>query len=368
VSKPRVLFVGRTRYRLPLNASGRAKWDALAAELDVRVLGSAADGRARTDGHFRVLSGGSFVRFYPALVHACTNELRSFRPDAVVAQSPYEAAAVLVARRRARAGAALVLEVHGDWSTATELYGSPLRRLVEPISARVAAWAVRKADAVRTVSPFTTQLVRAHGVEPRATFTTFFDVSAFAESPPRPLPEQPRVLFVGVLERYKNVDGLAQAWRLVAGRLPDAHLQLVGDGRERETVERLVAELPAQTSWSPRLEPSDVAAALDASSLLVLPSFSEGLPRVAMEAFCRGRPVIGTRAGGIPDIVVDGVNGLLVPAANPPALADALVRLLEDHALLSRLADGAADGAATWARPPEEFAQHYSELIAGLQR
>jgi glycosyltransferase involved in cell wall biosynthesis len=368
VSKPRVLFVARTRYRLPLELGLARKWDALAAEFDLRVIGTAASGEAQDDGRFRLVAARRSARFYPALVHVCTNELRAQRPDAVVAQSPYEAAAALLARKRSGVATAVVLEVHGDWGTATRLYGSRQRRLVEPASRRVAAWAVRHADAVRTVSPFTTNLVRALGVEPAATFTTFFDVSAFTSSPPAPLPEARRALFVGVLERYKNVHGLADAWRRVACELPDAQLRIVGNGREREVVEGLVRELPAQVSWTGRLEPHEVAAAFDEASLLVLPSFSEGLPRVVMEAFCRGRPVVASRAGGIPDIVVDRKNGLLVPPGNAAALGGTLSRALTDRALLERLAAGAAASAAEWVRPPEEFARAYRELVDGLRR
>ncbi len=367
MSKPRVLFVGRTRYRLPLDPGLARKWDVLATELDLRVIGTAADGRAQDDGRFRLLDAASFARFYPMLVRACANELRAFRPDAVVAQSPYEAAAALVARRRAGVSTAVVVEAHGDWGTATRLYGSPLRRLVEPLSRRVATAAVRRADAVRTVSPFTTALVRERGVEPAATFTTFFDVSAFTASPPVPLPTARRVLFVGVLERYKNVRGLVDAWRLVAAELPDAHLHVVSDGHERAAVEQLVQELPAQASWSPRLEPAEVAAAMDASCVLVLPSFSEGLPRVVMEAFCRGRPVVASRAGGIPDIVVDGQNGLLVPPGETAPLARALVRALTDRGLLERLAEGAVASAAEWIRPAEDYARSYRELVVGVR-
>jgi glycosyltransferase involved in cell wall biosynthesis len=111
-----------------------------------------------------------------------------------------------------------------------------------------------------------------------------------------------------------------------------------------------------------------VAAALDASTVLVLPSFSEGLPRVAMEAFARGRAVVGARAGGIPDIVEDGVNGLLVPTGDAPALADAIVRVLSDAALARSLADGARASAPRWLQSPEAFAVRTRELVDAVRR
>ncbi len=365
MSSPRVLFVSRTRYRLPLEEPLRRKWDALGETLDLRVLASAA-GAAAGDGRFRLVASRT-PAFYLALPLHVAREVRAFRPEVIVAQSPYEAAGALAGRRLAGSPARVLLEVHGDWDTATRLYGSPLRRLLEPVSRRVSRAAVRHADAVRTVSPFTSDLVRALGVEPAATFTTYFDVSAFDGRPPAPLPERPSLVFVGVLERYKNVHGLVQAWRLAAPRVPGAALRIVGRGRDRELVERLVADLPDQTSWVERLEPAEVSAALDGATALVLPSFSEGLPRVAMEAFARGRPVVGSRAGGIPDIVEDGVSGLLVPPGDARALADALVRLLSDAPLAARLAAGAEESRDRWLQTPEQFAARMRELVDSLR-
>jgi glycosyltransferase involved in cell wall biosynthesis len=364
VSRPRVLFVSRTRYRLPLDPSVARKWDALATEMDVRVL---AGGDADDDGRFRLVPGSS-PAFYLSLPQRVAEELRRFRPDVVVAQSPYEASSVLAGRSLARSDARVVLEVHGDWRTATRLYGSPLRRLLEPVSATLARVAVRRVDAVRTVSPFTSGLVRALGVEPAATFTTYYDVSAFSAAPPVQLPERPRALFVGVLERYKNVHGLAEAWRRAAPDVPDATLHLIGRGRERAVAEQLVRDFPGRVTWEERVPSAGVAAALDAATVLVLPSFSEGLPRVAMEAFARGRGVVGARAGGIPDIVEDGRTGLLVPPGDPAALAGALVRVLSDPQLARSFAEGARASAPRWLQTPQEFATRTRELVDSLRR
>jgi glycosyltransferase involved in cell wall biosynthesis len=196
-------------------------------------------------------------------------------------------------------------------------------------------------------------------------FHTFLDLEPFA-APVQPLPRPPRLLFVGVLERYKNVDSLVAAWRLAAPRLPGVVLHVVGSGRERPLVERLVAELPAQTEWSPRLEREEVAAALDAATALVLPSRSEGLPRVGMEALVRGRPIVGARGGGIPDLVRDGENGLLVPVEDSRALADALVRVASDSALAERLAAGAARSREHWLAEAAAYPDRVAEVVGGL--
>ena len=91
--------------------------------------------------------------------------------------------------------------------------------------------------------------------------------------------------------------------------------------------------------------------------------------RVAIEAFCRGRAVIGSRVGGIPDLVEDGVNGLLVEPEDVDELGDALRRILTDPDLAERLGRGARASAEVWVTSPEEFARRIRALVervAGL--
>jgi glycosyltransferase involved in cell wall biosynthesis len=253
--------------------------------------------------------------------------------------------------------------VHGDYRAPTRLYGSRLRSLLNPAADRVAESALRRADGVRTVTAYTTELVRKLGVEPTDEFPAYMDFATFQQLPPAALPETPQALFVGVLERYKNVDGLADAWRLAASRVPEAKLRLVGTGALASVVERLVREVPKQTEWTPSLTQPEVAAALDQSTCLVLPSRAEGMGRVAVEAFCRGRVVIGSRVGGIRDLVDDGVNGVLVEPGDTEALAAALVRVLSDRALAERLGRGAHASADLWTISPEEFARRLRALV-----
>jgi glycosyltransferase involved in cell wall biosynthesis len=355
----RVLFVGRTRYARPLALTHERKFAALGQLLDLRVVGTAGSGSGDLP-RFTLIAGRFFYLRAPFVV---ARELRSFRPEAIVAQSPYEGLVALAARTLARSSAKVIVEIHGDWTTASRYYGSPLRKLAGPFADRAAELAVRRADAVRTVSEFTAGMVRRLGVEPAAIFHTYTEIGAFVEHEPRPLPDEGRLAFVGVLERYKNIDGLVAAWRLAAPRLPGVTLELVGDGRKVETVEALLRDVPGQTVWHRRLEPAEVADLLDRSWALVLPSFSEGLPRVAIESLARGRPVIGSTGGGIPDAVRDGENGLLVPVGETGPLAEAIVRFCTDSDLRARLAAGARPSAEELLTPPSEYAQRVAALV-----
>jgi glycosyltransferase involved in cell wall biosynthesis len=364
--KPRLLLVARERYRLPLSEPLRRKFDALEEHFDVHVLASSADGAAHVDDRFRlarrlpVLDGPAF---YAALPARAARALRAVRPDAVLVQGTHETAAVLLARRLAGVDVPVILDLHGNWRAATRLYGSPFRRLLDPAGDALSRVAVHRADAIRTISDYTTGLVADLGRDSTAVFPAYVDLASFLDPPPLALPERPAALFVGVLERYKNVDGLVAAWRRAAARVPEATLRLVGRGRETAMVARLVAEFSRQTTYTPHLTAPEVARALDESWVLVLPSRSEGLPRVVMESFCRGRGVVGSRAGGTPDLVQDGRNGLLVDAEDTEGLADSLVRVLSDRALAERLGAAAAVDAPRWASSPEEFAAAVAELV-----
>ncbi len=367
--KDRLLLVGRTRYRLPLDDTLRLKFDALADVLDVRVLGSAVDDAPRRNGIFelvppfpvRALDGAAFHALLPLRV---AREIRRFRPTVLLVQGAHEAALALAGRRLARSGVPVVLDVHGDWRTATRLYGSTMRHLLNPVADRVAVWAVRRVDAVRTVSDFTTGLVRELGVEPVAIFPAFMDLQPFLTEP-APFPARPRALFVGVLELYKGLDLLAEAWPLVASEVPGAELRLIGRGARADLAARLVERGP-DVSWDSDLPPAAIAAELDHATCLVLPSRREGMGRVVVEAFCRGRPVVGTRGGGIEDLVEDERTGLLLPPDDAPALARALVRILTDRRLAEELGARAREGSERWYATPEQFAEHVRELAASL--
>ncbi len=95
----------------------------------------------------------------------------------------------------------------------------------------------------------------------------------------------------------------------------------------------------------------------------MLPSRSEGMGRVIVEALCRGRPVLGSRVGGIRDLVRDGENGLLFEPT-PEAIAEALVRVLGDRAELERLAAAARPSVEPWLATPEQYAESLAALAA----
>ena len=291
----KLLMVGRTRYsaaalRRPgaevCGACGRARRPRR------RFLGSTAP---RGDEHVQPLRGGLPVldgaAFYGALPFRVARELRRFRPDAVTTQSPYEAWPCSPAAASRARGAALIVELHGDWRTFPRLYGSPLRRALSPRSPdRVAPWALRHADAVRTLSPVHDRPGARGRRRTGGRLHRLHRPGGVHRASSVELPAEPRALFVGVLEPYKNIENLAAAWRLVAERVPGASLRLIGDGHRREFAEPLVAEFPDRVTWTPREATEQIVRALDDAWVLLLPSRAEGTPRIVLEAFCRAAP------------------------------------------------------------------------------
>lgn len=142
----------------------------------------------------------------------------------------------------------------------------------------------------------------------------------------------PRVLSVARLVPEKDHDTLIQAFRLVALAHPEAELWLVGDGPRQAAVQRLVQESlpPGQVRFLPG-QP-DLRPWLHQASLFVLSSLTEAMPNVILEAMATGLPVVATRVGGLPEVVVSGETGWLVPPRDIPALAAALDSLLGDPA------------------------------------
>lgn len=350
---PKVLFVGATRYALPLQPGLARKFTALEAELDYRVL---ARGTGDHPRFTLVPAGASFYARLPGLL---MKELGTFSPDVIVAEDPRTAAIAIFARRLVRGRRPqIIAEVHGNWRHATRSYGSKARRALSFLVDALDLYGIRNADAARALSGYTAGLAQEQrGSPPDAVFPTYSDLSAFTARPVQPLPEQPTALFVGVLEAYKNVDVLAAAWPKVAAQVPDAKLVVVGKGSRAAVIERLGVEHVSE------LSPEGVAERLDQATLLVLPSRFEGLGRVVIEAFARGRGVVATAAGGILDLVEDWREGLLVEVDDVDGLAAALVRVLSDRALAERIGAVAHERFPQWNQSAEEWAANMRKLV-----
>jgi glycosyltransferase involved in cell wall biosynthesis len=142
---------------------------------------------------------------------------------------------------------------------------------------------------------------------------------------------------VGRLLPIKGFDLLVDALPALAARVPAAHVLLIGDGEARAALEARAAGLGVAARLTIAGAVSDVTGLLAGADVLAAPSRNEGMGRVLVEAMALGLPVVGSTVGGIPDVIVDGECGRLVPADDAAALADALADLGTDAALRAKL-------------------------------
>jgi glycosyltransferase involved in cell wall biosynthesis len=138
--------------------------------------------------------------------------------------------------------------------------------------------------------------------------------------------------YLGRLHHLKGLITLLRAWALVTAQVPDATLVIVGDGPERQHLHRLASTIdgPARVVFAGACAYDDVPLWLDAFDIFVLPSLTEGTPRALLEAMAMELPVVATSVGDIPYGVLDPSSGVVVPPAEPEALANAILALLAD--------------------------------------
>lgn len=143
---------------------------------------------------------------------------------------------------------------------------------------------------------------------------------------------------LGRLSPEKGHEFLVRAFAAVLREFPRAILVVVGQGDERDRLERLAVELGVKEDVVFAGYRDNASACVNAFDLFVMPSLSEGLGLAMLEAMALRKPVIATNTGGIPEVVTDRVNGLLVPPGDPQALSRAIVEILRDRSLAARLA------------------------------
>lgn len=185
----------------------------------------------------------------------------------------------------------------------------------------------------------------------------------------QPLQNKRRLLYVGRLEYVKGVDVLLKAMKKVVAQIDDVHLSIVGDGLSRKELEMFVKQnhLENHVTFHGWLEPAAVNDQYAQTTAVVIPSiWPENLPTVCIEALAIGRPVIGTRSGGIPELVQHGSTGSVVAVGDIDELAAAIVMVLlrTDLSAVSKACAASAQQfkVATFGRNLERLYQH---IISG---
>jgi glycogen(starch) synthase len=272
------------------------------------------------------------------VVHVHLGEDLAILPLAALAARPRRLPVVLTVH----CSLVHTLAVHDLRSAILHTFGGWIERAGERRADTTLVYTERLADRIRDGPTGPVVRIMRRGVDGRA---------FLAPAAPDPFPElggRPRVVFLGRIVHAKGVETLVRA--AARCRTPGMRLLLVGDGPQREAVERLAARLGVAdrvrvTGFVPH---ERVPAVLASADLLVLPSVYEELGTVLAEALHAGLPVVATRVGGIPEIVADGVTGLLVEPGDPDGLAAAIDAVLADRALAARLSANAGERAGAY--------------------
>jgi glycosyltransferase involved in cell wall biosynthesis len=298
----------------------------------------------------------------------CIKICRKFRPDVIHAHWPFPHAYIAL-------GAAklfripLVLNFHG-----AELLLIRKKKWVKPLL----KFAIGQAQAVFANSSFTAGKIKALrnvDVEWSPYGTTLETSSASGDGiAPHPINGKFKILFVGRHIERKGIRYLIEA----AKYLPrdQFEIRIVGVGDITNKLKSQAAEISttpdsANIIFTGKLSPEELANEYKTANVFTLPAIvdskgdTEGLGVVLIEAMELGLPVVASNVGGIPDVVVDGVSGILVPEKDPQALANAYKRLATDPELLKQLLAGAQKRIAecfTWSKIVERQIAVYEKI------
>ncbi|MGF1578734.1 MAG: glycosyltransferase [Gemmataceae bacterium] len=205
-------------------------------------------------------------------------------------------------------------------------------------------WSLRWMDAVVCVSEGQAKKVRRLGIPPKKVHVirNAIDMDRFTSPEPsfrkrlQQFFSKPKTYIVGAAGRLspeKGIGVLVDAAAKVVAKNPDIGFVIFGDGPLRSELEKKIAKHNLQDNLVMPGFRTDLDLCLAAFDVLALPSYTEGLPNVALEAFAARVPVVATAVGGTPEVVADGVSGFLVPAGNPADLAKRILDVLSDDGL-----------------------------------
>lgn len=272
------------------------------------------------------------LTFLAAFRRAVRRMVASFRPDVIHAHWWIPGGWFAVA-----SGIPTVVTCHGS-----DVRLLARARLLRSLAARV----LPRAAAVTTVSTFLARELEAAVPALRGRVTTVampLDLDAFSAARETPRVEPPRILYAGNLIASKGVDDLVRAFALLRQRGIACGLRIIGEGPHRDAVRAGAAELGLAdvVEWSNFLPQDAMPAEYGRSTVVVLPTRGneEGLGLTLVEALLAGTAVVGTHAGGIPEIVRHGETGLLARPNDPSDLADRLAELLDSSELRARLVE-----------------------------
>lgn len=276
--------------------------------------------------------------------------------DAIVAYGPFRTGMAALALR-ARTGVPVVVELAGNYLRSYDFSAGWSSRVKRHLARPALSYVASHADFLRLLYP--TQLEDLGGFprQPRASFHEFVPVDDISPSEPR----DRVIFFLGYPFFLKGVDLLIRAFLQIADRYPDWSLRIVGHCPDPSPFLRLAGGHP-RVEIARAVPHADAMRLMERCGVFVLPSRTEGMGRVLLEAMAAQRPIVASRVDGIPTYVTHEENGLLFTCGDARDLALQLDRILGEPGLAERLA------AAGRARVMERYSvaayvQHFADMI-----
>lgn len=228
---------------------------------------------------------------------------------------------------------------------------------------RSAVETIRLADEVAVPSQYLVRVFEQFGIQARA-INNLIELDQFTFRERSPL----RAVFLSNrnLETHYGVDHVLRAFAMIQAQFPEAELIIAGDGSQRSATETLARDLGLRrTRFVGRVEHDEIVALYHSADVYLNGSEIDNQPLSILEAFACGLPVVTTNAGGIPDMVADGVTGFVVSSGDHEAIADRAVRLLEEPGLAESISRRACEECEkySWEVVQQQWLQLYYELV-----
>lgn len=202
---------------------------------------------------------------------------------------------------------------------------------------------LRRAALCVTPSAFLQRVFARHGLAAKVV-PNIVDLSRFHPRPCGMRTEAPHLIVTRNLEPVYDIGTALRAFAIVRRRWPQARLTVAGSGPQGPELQALAAELGVTDAvvFPGRIDNADIGALYRSADCMLNPSAADNMPISILEALASGVPVVSTDAGGIPDLVEDGVSARLVAVGQPEAMARAAIELLEEPARVAALCEAGA--------------------------
>lgn len=288
----------------------------------------------------------NFVAYLLFVLRVVRSSKGRGQPDLVITYDPLKSGLVgsIV---KILTGATFLCEVNGDYNDPAnyaDVDSKVIRWIKRRVYVLVERWVLKRADAIKLLYESQIDVL---GIDLRRkivrSYPNLVSTKKFVDNG-----SEKTFLSVGFPLYVKGMDVLIDAFKSIAHQVPEWKLKIVGYYPDRSAIDRMIGGAERIQVEDP-VSHDEIAKVIGSCGIFVLASRTEAMGRVLVESMAAGKPRIGTAVGGIPNVIHSGVDGVVVPAEDPSALASAMLMLAEDESLRISM------GAAAAARAESEF-------------